>query len=119
MARGLAFVALYGVWEYTVRTSVEAAILELTKHAKPIRDIKLELLAFILHWECDSAGSCGRDSMWEKRTSLFRKTDSPDQFTNNNLPFPNDGSHYRKEQLQTIWRLFGIANDIVPDMRDG
>lgn len=117
MARGLTFVALYGVWEYTVRTSVEAAILELAKHAKPIRDIRFELLAFILHPECEAAGRCGRDSMWEKRIALFCKTGSVDPFKNDNLPFPNDGSHYRKEQLQTIWRLFGITDDIVPDIR--
>jgi len=34
-----------------------------------------------------------------------------------NTLFPNDGSHYRANQLRTIWNIFGITLPIVPNIQ--
>jgi len=115
-ARGLIFVELYGIWEYTLKTAVEAAIQELKKTGEPMRRFRLELLGLLLHTECDAVSKCVRENMWEKRMELFRQTGSS-KVVSDDLPFPNDGSMYRESQLQTIWSLFGITSNIVPDDR--
>src|SRR5438093_12004732 len=63
-ARGLVFVDLYGTYEYTVKTAVEAAVGELKKRGTPIKDIRLQLLSLILHPECDSAADANVENMW-------------------------------------------------------
>ena len=113
-ARGLVFVSLYGTWEYTVSTAVEAAIQELKK--LPLSDVRLELLGLLLHWECDAAAKSNRDKMWDKRIHLFQQTVSLSPFVGD-PPFPSDGTQYRETQLQTVWKLFGIKESTVPDRR--
>jgi hypothetical protein len=117
-ARGLVFVALYGVWEYAVSSAVDAAVEEIRRQGLPLSSLRLDLLGFLLHWDYDAVSKCGRETMWERRISLLQKTVSVDPFAAASLPFPNDGSHYRAAQLQTIWGIFGITTvGIVPDIR--
>ena len=43
--------------------------------------------------------------------------DEQSPITFDNTLFPSDGSHYRAEQLDTIWRLFGVSAPVLPDLR--
>jgi RiboL-PSP-HEPN len=115
-ARGLIFVDLYGTYEYTVKTAVDAALTELKKRSTPFNRIRVGLLGVVLNAECSSAADSGRETMWHKRIELFQRALSTDLF-DCDPPFPNDGSHFREKQLETIWKLFGIVEPIVPNMR--
>jgi hypothetical protein len=44
---------------------------------------------------------------------LFKKVDSASTFDVCDDLFPFDGSHFRFQQLETIWALFGLAVPIV------
>lgn len=118
MCKGLAFVQLYSTYEYSVRASVQATLQELRAAGLEIRALRRELLALILepHWE--SASSSGRARVWESRMGLIAQVDSSELTSEvRDDFFPADGSHYRVRQLQTIWRLFAIAEPVVPDPR--
>lgn len=116
--RGLAFVNLYAVYEYAVCAAVQATLSSLRKDPLAIKQLRRELLTLVLepHWQ--SAGTSGRERLWDARLSLVGQLSSAEPVST--LPddlFPSDGSHYRVRQLRTIWRIFGISNPVVPDPR--
>lgn len=115
--KGLMFVELYAIYEYTVTNIVREGIAELKRHAIPLNIVRLELLGMILDPELAAVSTCGKDRVWETRMKLFQRVNAPDLATINDSFFPHDGSHYRIEQLQTIWDLFGITAGVLPDIR--
>ena len=116
-AKGLMFVELYGVYEYTVTGSVREAIVEIKSRAMPINKIRLELLGMVLDSEVRALLDAGRQTAWDRRLKLFQRVNSSDTLDTPDDTFPDDGSHFRVKQLQTIWALFGISKPIVPHGR--
>ena len=51
MIKGLTFVELYAVYEYTVIGAVREAVLEMKNRSTPINTVRLELLCIALHRE--------------------------------------------------------------------
>lgn len=115
--KGLIFVQLYAVYEFTVVGIVRAALAEIKQRATPINTLRLELLALALHPEVSAVAECSLQRRWSTRIELFQRTDSSDAIGIDDTVFPADGSHYRPAQLQTIWALFGISEPIVPRLR--
>ncbi len=118
ICKGLAFVQLYGTYEYAVRASVQATLSGLRAAGLEIRTLRRELLALILDPLWESASSSGRGRMWERRIALISRIDGTDLTSGlNDDLFPTDGSHYRVRQLQTIWQVFAVTEPVVPDLR--
>lgn len=117
-ARGMAFVELYALYEFTVRGAVQATLAAVAKGGVPTGMLPPSILALILdgHWQ--SVSSSGRGSAFSKRIELLREA-----CAGQNVPqfdetlFPTDGSHYRQKQLHTVWAILGIAEPIVPEPR--
>ncbi len=116
-AKGLMFVELYAVYEFTVVGIVRAAICAIKAKPTPISTIRLELLGMALHNEITAVSTCGPARTWKNRMELFLRTNSTDPLDVADDLFPGDGSHFRVQQLRTIWALFGISAEVVPEIR--
>lgn len=113
-AKGIAFVQLYAVYEYTTKRAVQAALQEMRAAAHPVGDLAPELLSLALHTSVSSIIDSGRKTQWNRRMALFTKSCSTDPIDVPDNAFPNDGSHFRIQQLRTIWAIFGITDPVVP-----
>src|SRR5689334_16515504 len=100
MAKGLIFVQLYAIYEYAVSGIVKAAILEINNNATSINNARLELLGMALDPEIAAVIDSGRTKKWAKKFELFRKIESADPIRIVDSFFPDDGSHYRLQQLK-------------------
>ena len=112
--KGLAFVQLYATYEYSVRSAVQATLIALSAAGVEMRTLRRELLALILDSHWDSTSSSGRGRVWDSRMALIASIDS-DELTSTVRDdlFPSDGSHYRIQQLRTIWKIFSVSVPVV------
>ena len=116
--KGLIFVQLYAMYEYAVRSAVQATLVALAAADVEIKTIHRNLLALVLKSNWDSAADTGRENVWDRRMELIARIDS-DELTSTLRDdlFPNDGSHYRIQQLYTIWKIFSVSGPIVSEPR--
>ena len=117
--KGLVFVKLYAIYEYTVRASVRAVLADLQSKGAPLPDLKPQVLSLILEGDWAAARNAGRAKTWDTRIRILDKCHDGTCTTTliDDTVFPADGSHYRPRQLLTIWRVFDISDPTVPDMR--
>ena len=116
--RGLLFVQLYGIYEYSVRTAVQGGLEAIRRDGLSCTDVRRSLLSLVLDRQWKSASTSGRERVWETRCDLiYRMTSASPLLDLDNTLFPSDGSHYRVRQLYSIWMLFGISSPIVPEPR--
>lgn len=115
VAKGMYFVQLYAVYEYSLKASVRALVSSLIASNPVFENIRHEVLSLVLDSMWDSAGKAGKESKWEARIALSETIRSTRMLTlTSDIPFPADGSHYRVRQLHTVWKVFGLDEPIVP-----
>jgi hypothetical protein len=108
-ARGLAFVQIYAIHEYTVETAVEHAAAAVIGHAHKYMDLRPSLLALFLDVEIQSIRDSGPKTQWEKRLVLLDLATSKQPAAFSRTPsVPADGSHFRHSQIELILKVFGI-----------
>lgn len=118
ICKGLVFVQLYGVYEYTITSSVQAALSSIGGKGLRVEHVCRELLSLVLDPYWAGAAGAGRRKLWHKRMDVIEKM-QPNALLDNvsDTIFPNDGSQYRRSQIETIWKVFGITDPIVPELR--
>lgn len=117
-SKGLAFVQMYAIYEFTLHGAVEASIEAVCQLELSMGELRRELIALFLGNEFTSIRDCGVERRWKLQTQIMIKASSATSLTSsNNKVFPTDGSHYRRSQLQTIWDIFGVTSSIVPSGR--
>lgn len=116
-SRGMCFVQMYAAWEFTVKTSVAAALESSCKHGMPFAQTRLELTALLLHGDFKSISDSGRETFWKRTLQTLRKTASDAPATAAADAFPTDNSHFRIAQIYLIWDIFGIKVPVVPSPR--
>ena len=116
--RGLLFIQLYGVYEYSVKSGVQAILSFIRRDVLAPVNIHHQALTLALNASFDSLSNVGPWKTWEKRLALVADLEStlPIQSIVDTA-FPADGSHFRARQLQTIWTIFGITGSILPESR--
>lgn len=107
--KGLMFVQVYAVYEYTVKAVVREAIDGLKTHNHKLNQLSPSLLALFLDPELTSLKDIGPKRVWEARLTIFARAFSKDSLTlsSDTIP-PNDGSHFRYSQLEMMFKVFGI-----------
>ena len=109
ISRGLSFIQLYAVHEYTVKNVVSEAARSIVAHGHSFGDLRPSLLALFLNSELQALRDCGKDTVWENRLQLLERAFSDEVVSVVGDPaLPSDGSHFRSKQLQLIFRVFGI-----------
>jgi MAE_28990/MAE_18760-like HEPN len=108
IAKGLAFVQMYSVYEYTVCTVVQTAIDVLVSHNHSKKDLTPSLMALFLDSELTSLRDCTPKDVWDRRLKLFNQVFSDNFASVGNTVFPYDGSHFRHSHLQLIFDVLGI-----------
>ena len=114
ITKGLFFVHLYGVYEYTVTSAVQRTIQHINAMNCTIDKCKPILLSIILDSECESLASVGRNSSWPKRWELFEKLNKTEPVRINDNIFPTDGKNIRYGQSTSIWKTFCIKDAPIP-----
>lgn len=108
-AKGLMFVQVYAVYEFTVCSVVRTAINVIKGHNHKIEDMAPSLLSLFLDPELKAVRDSGTEKLWENRIRLFERafSNDPIDLSSDTRP-PHDGSHFRYTQLLTIFKVFGI-----------
>jgi hypothetical protein len=107
-AKGLAFVQLYAVYEFTVTSAVQVAINALVAHCHKTKNLTPSLMALFMDAHLESLRNVDKKKMWKSRLNLFNEIFSDNPAVVANTVLPSDGSHFRYTQLQTIFEVFGI-----------
>ncbi|PMC34575.1 hypothetical protein CJ195_22450 [Bacillus sp. UMB0899] len=113
-AKGLFFVHIYGVFEFTVKNSVNKTLQIINNTNVKISECKPIFMTLALNNCCDSLNSVGPSRQWEKRWDIFSKIDTEEIVFINEDVFPTDGKNIRKKQLESIFKSFGISEPILP-----
>jgi hypothetical protein len=116
-AKGLLFVQNYAIYEYVVVESVRGLVQGLNSRSLAFATTRTELLAMALDPEFMSIIDGKPPKTWARRAELLRKVRSTTPVAINDGLFPKDGTHFRPPQLETIWSIFGLPGDIVPQAR--
>lgn len=107
-ARGLAFVQIYAIHEYTVSTAARHAAVAVAAHAHPFITLRSSLLALFLNSELQSVRDSVRDQ-WESRLALFERATSRQPAVFAGAPaVPAHDSHFRHAHVELILKVFGI-----------
>lgn len=115
-SRGLVFVEIYAIYEYTLRTSTRHSIAEIAACGHSFVNLKPSLQALFLDAELKSLREVSEKKVWEKRIALFEKAISTDGITPVDV-MPHDGNYYRHTQLQMTFDVLGINKAITTRKR--
>lgn len=115
--KGLAFVEMYAIYEFSIRSGVRNALTAVKIANMDIAEMSAGLQGLILDPDIMSCSETSRKNRWKSRSLLFARLQSGTSADLNVDLFPDDGSHYRRPQIQTLWDIFGIRVSLVPDGR--
>lgn len=88
ITKGLAFVSIYGSYEFTVRGMVSTAIRHVKCAGMQFKTIRWELLPLILDSKLTAVSSAGAKTAWKRRVELFADINSDDTVTTSDDAFP-------------------------------
>jgi hypothetical protein len=111
-ARGLAFVQLYAIYEYTVKSVTHLAISEIAAHGHVYADLRVPLQTLFLDPQLRALQDCGEKGVWERRLLLFEKATDKSPI----IPvdaMPHDGSHFRHTQIEMILQVLGVQKKLT------
>lgn len=110
LIKGMAFVQIYAAYEYTVKESVRATLLQLSKNAQATDQLIPEVSTLLWDSKWSSVQNSSRKNLWKSRLELANHLrTSSDCSGLDEAVFPNDGTHYRIDQIFTICSLFGLS----------
>lgn len=114
--KGLYFVELYGVFEYTVTTTLSVVIRALNDTAIPLESCQPVLLGLGLDAECRSMTDAGPRTHWERRCNLFARTRVLDPLRIDDNVLPIGAGTIKFRHLQRIWNTFNLRDPVLPNM---
>ena len=106
-AKGLVFVQVYGIYEYTARSMMRLAIAEIAACGHSFSDLRPSLLALFLDPELSAVRDAGEAKVWAKRLRLIERLLSDDPITAVDAT-PHDGANFKHSQIEMILRVLGV-----------
>lgn len=113
ISKGLFFVELYGIWEYTVHTTLQNTNTHLTSLTKKCLDVKPQILSLAMNPLFDSLRTAQKKK-WEKRIEILSNVNSNLLASLTDYVDVTMGRNIRYSQLQDIWDCYGIPSPILP-----
>ena len=113
-AKGLVFVQLYGVVEYTVTSAVAKCISYINSESVKISDIKPIIIGMALSPELDSLTQTN-SKKWEKRRNIFQKIEQDTIVHILDDIMPTDGKNIHYPQLESIRETFCLTDPVFHD----
>jgi hypothetical protein len=113
-AKGLIFVQLYGVIEFTVSSAIAKCISFINSESVRISDVKPIIMGMALSPELDALIQVS-SKKWEKRYDVFYKVEQDIMVSILNDIMPTDGSNIHYAQLESIWKTFCLTDPIFHD----
>jgi len=113
---GVAFVDvhLYGIIEYTIRSTVSRAVGIINGEGLKLGDIKWPMLALALDPDLTSLINIVK-SKWDKRHEIFTKLENNLVVSIQDSIMPTDGKNYTRTQLESIWKTFCLNGSYYHD----
>jgi hypothetical protein len=108
-ARGLVFVQIYAIHEYTMVNVTRIATNSIAAHAHTYAELRPSLLALFLDPELCSLRDCGPSKIWDRRIDLLQRATSNQPVLSAAPPLPMDGSHFRHTHVELILRVLGVT----------
>lgn len=113
--KGLIFVQLYGVIEYTISTTIAKSILYINAESLKLSEVKPILLGMALNPDFESLIHTTYRK-WNKRFDLLSKIEH-DLIVNIATDIlPTDGRNIHAPQLESIWKTFCLTDPIFNDI---
>lgn len=114
-SKGLIYVQLYGVIEYTMNSLIARAIHTINIEGKKLQELKQKIWGMALNAEFDSLNNANRKK-WNKRNEIFQRI-----IDNLHIPIatnimPTNGGNFSVPQLESIWSTFHISDPIFNDI---
>ena len=116
-AKGLTFVQIYAIHEYTVKNVVKIAATEIAAHGHAYARLRPSLLALFLEPEVQSLRDCSPNDRWNRRIALLERASSVESVSFSAAPLPTDGTHFRQTHVQLILRVFGDHKSVTIHQR--
>jgi hypothetical protein len=110
--KGLMFIEIYAIWEFTLRETVLRSNETIASHRHKLSELRPSLLALFLDAQINSLRDCSEKKNWVERLRFFNLCLSDDLITTVDV-IPHDGSHYRHTQVEMIFRVLGISKAFV------
>jgi hypothetical protein len=116
IAKGLMFVQIYAIYEYTVKGVMRAAIQTIATHSHAYSDLRPSLLAVFLDPELRSLRDCMPGDIWDRRMRLLERSISADSLQEVST-LPMDGTHFRHSHILLILKTLGIRRALTARKR--
>lgn len=114
-SKGLVFVQLYGVIEFTINATVAKTIDFINNDLVNVQDLKPLVLGMAFNSNLDALNHANRKK-WDKRIELFQKYVDNDAVNIATDIMPTNGQNYNLPQLKSIWENFSITEPIFNDI---
>lgn len=112
--KGLVYVQLYGIVEFTVNSTISKCILYINSDQVKLSEIKHIIYAMALNPLLESLYDA-RKTKWSKRYNLFSELQSDPIVDISSDLMPTDGKNIHFPQLESIWQTFCITEPILHD----
>ena len=113
-SRAWAYVGMAAALENFVRDFVDEMAAHINAANVAISDLRLSVVSLIHAPLFDSVTANRRQTMWDKRADLLEAADG---LGNANLQVglrPLDGRTIRREHLDSLWKVYGLAGSPLP-----
>lgn len=115
--KGLAFVEMYSFYEHAVSTSVQHALSSVQSVNLPYSKFPDGIVSLAVTPLFQSCRDSPKSKRWKKQLELLNEFNIGTSSSTNIEAFPDDGTHFRRGQLETLWLIFDLTGKIVPDKR--
>jgi MAE_28990/MAE_18760-like HEPN len=114
--KGLVFVQIYGIYEYTARNVTRAAIEGIAAHGHRMNELRTSLQALFLDPQLRAIRDCGEGTAWERRLDLVERAASREEITSV-AAMPHDGTFFKHTQIVLILKVLGIKRKFTTRVR--
>jgi hypothetical protein len=117
MLRGLFFVHLYAVFEYSVTDAVQGLLQQISQRKVPYAQLEQLFYTVALDGRFAAIAGVGPDKKWKARKDLLRLQRSSEVCEINDTALNRDLQNIWYETLENLFECFCIAPPILPDPR--